>query len=131
MPGRDAGGEDLRHCVRVPVERRKMGRVLSAEGGVEMAEPTREDALLMTNLMGVSAQLGLAEANGFIWSDAFVGDHGEFTKRFPPGSKEFSYVTTVAGWFETVGTLVKHGLFNEELVHDWLAIELTWKRLES
>ena len=96
-----------------------------------MAEPTRDDAHLMTKHMGVSAQLGLAEANSFIWSDAFVGDHGEFKKRFPPGSKEFTYVTTVAGWFETIGTLVKHGLFSEELVHDWLAVELVWKRLEG
>jgi hypothetical protein len=99
--------------------------------GVEMAEPTHEDALLMTQLMSVSAELGLAEANSFLWSDAFVADYAEFKKRFPAGSKEQAYVTTVAGWFETVGTLVKHGLFNEELVHDWLAIELVWKRLEG
>jgi hypothetical protein len=95
-----------------------------------MAAPTRDDAQLVVQLAGVGAQLELGKANSFIWSEEFIADYAEFKKEFPPGSKELGRVNTLAGWYETVATLVKHGLLHEELVQDWLAIGMTWKRLE-
>ena len=35
----------------------------------------------------------------------------------------------VAAWYETIGTLWKHGLINEELLFDWLYITGMWERL--
>jgi hypothetical protein len=33
-------------------------------------------------------------------------------------------------YFETVGTLVRNGLFNENLAYDWLAIAPVWDRVK-
>lgn len=95
-----------------------------------MSHPTHEDAALVVQLAGLYLQGGGPDASGWIWGDAFVADYGEFKRRYPPGSKEARDVATVAGYYETIGTLVKHELLNEELVSDWLAVEPIWRRLE-
>ena len=40
-------------------------------------------------------------------------------------------IRAVLNWYETIGTLHKHGLLNEDLLFDWLAIDLTWDRMKS
>jgi hypothetical protein len=37
----------------------------------------------------------------------------------------------MAAWHETVATLWKRGLVNEELLFDWLWVAGVWERLES
>ena len=37
----------------------------------------------------------------------------------------------MCGWYETIGTLYKQKLFNEELLFDWLATNVRWKRVEN
>jgi len=96
-----------------------------------MAVPTREDATLVVQLATLGAELALAEATNFIWSDQFVGEYEEFKRRHAPGSKGFEQVNKTAGWYETIATLVKNDLLSAELVHDWLAVEMTWRRLEG
>jgi hypothetical protein len=96
-----------------------------------MAAPTREDATLVVQLATLGAELALAEATNFIWSDQFVAEYEEFKRRHSPGSKGFEQVNKVAGWYETIATLVKNDLLSAELVHDWLAVEMTWRRLEG
>jgi hypothetical protein len=34
-------------------------------------------------------------------------------------------------YFETIGTLVRNGLFSEDLAYDWLAIFPVWDRLKA
>lgn len=34
-------------------------------------------------------------------------------------------------FLESVGALYKHGTFSEELLFDWLAVDIVWKRIES
>jgi hypothetical protein len=96
-----------------------------------MAHPTHEDGQLLVQLARLNAQSGCSEASNFIWSDAFVSDYDEFKRKFPKGSREFGYIGTLAGFYETVGTLVKNELLNEDLVHDWLAVHMVWQRLEG
>jgi hypothetical protein len=95
-----------------------------------MANPTHEDAELVVQLARLNVELGCPDASQFVWSDAFIPDYDEFKRTFPRGSKEFGYVNRLAGFLETVGTLVKNGLLNEELVLDWLAVHMIWNRLE-
>jgi hypothetical protein len=96
-----------------------------------MAHPTHEDAQLLLQLARLNAESGCPEAGNFIWSDAFVSDYDEFKRKFPTGSKEHGYIRTLAAFYETVGTLVKNELLNEDLVLDWLAVHLVWSRLEG
>ncbi len=96
-----------------------------------MAHPTHEDAQLLVQLARLNVASGCPEAGDFMWSDAFISDYDEFKAKFPIGSKEFGYIRTLAGFYETVGTLVKNELINEDLVLDWLAVHMVWNRLEG
>jgi len=96
-----------------------------------MGQATKEDAQLLVQLARLGADMKLGEASGFIWSGEFVEDYDEFKAKFPWGSEGAGHVAAVAGFNETVGTLVKHRLIDEELVRDWLAFHLLWGKLEK
>jgi hypothetical protein len=95
-----------------------------------MAEATKEDARLVVQLAQLGTQMVPPQARGWIWSDEFVSDADEFREKYPPGSKEFDYVSGTATWYETIGTLWKNGLLNEELLSDWLYVTGMWERLK-
>jgi hypothetical protein len=77
------------------------------------------------------ATSGQNEAMNWMWSDQFIADYAEFVKKYPPGSEGFANASKICGWLETVGTLYKHELFNEELLFDWLTISLVWDRIKG
>jgi hypothetical protein len=91
-----------------------------------MSRPTYEDADIMLRLV----QAWPVEPSDWIWSDQFVADHGEFMQKYPDG-EEFSKVRGVLNWYETIGTLYKHGLLNEDLLFDWLAVYAVWDRVKD
>jgi hypothetical protein len=96
-----------------------------------MAKPNYQDATLMLQLAQWWATSGQNEAMNWMWSDQFIADYAEFVKKYPPGSEGFANASKICGWLETVGTLYKHELFNEELLFDWLTISLVWDRIKG
>ena len=96
-----------------------------------MAKPTYQDATLMVQLLQVGAARGQQAAMNWVWSDQFVPDYAEFVEKYPAGSEGYGNASNVCGWYETLGTLYKHGLFNEELLFDWLAVYLVWDRVKG
>lgn len=96
-----------------------------------MAKPTHQDANLMIQLAQWGSASGVPEAMNWLWSDEFETDYEEFVKKYPPGSEGAANITRIMNWFETIGTLYKQGLFNEELLHDWLAAYLVWDRVKG
>ena len=58
-------------------------------------------------------------------------NYDEFIAKYPRGSKEYGKATKGCGWFESIGTLYKQGLFNGELLFDWLTVKLPWSRLSG
>lgn len=96
-----------------------------------MSKPTYEDADVLIKMAQWNTALGIPDILNWIWSDAFITDYEAFTKKYPQGSEEFRKVIDLLGWYETLGTLYKNGLFNEELLFDWLLIGPHWKRLEG
>lgn len=81
---------------------------------------THDDAMLVVELAKLGAMNGLAEAAATIFADDF-----------DPGTAELGdpAVRTVLGWNETVGTLVKNGLLDRDLVYDWLWVAGSWDRV--
>jgi hypothetical protein len=71
------------------------------------------------------------KAGRFIFGDKFIADYAEFVRKYPRGSRQYSYVNQFLGVFETLGTLYKLGLFNEELLFEWQSVYPIWDRLES
>jgi hypothetical protein len=91
---------------------------------------TKEDAQLVVQLAQLGSQMADPKARGFIWGDSFIADAKGFFEKYPPGTQEWDYVGGVAAWYETIGTLWKHGLINEELLFDWLYVMGMWERLK-
>ena len=96
-----------------------------------MTKATYRDARLVLQLMQLHTALGLSEALNWLWSDQFIPDHAEFIKKYPLGSKGNIDTMKICGYFETIGTLWKHGLINENLLFDWLAVDMVWDRIKG
>ena len=96
-----------------------------------MTKPNYQDATLMLQIAQWLATSGQSEAMNWMWSDQFIADYAEFVKKYPPGSEGFANASKICEVCETIGTLYKHRLFNEELLFDWLAIGLVWDRIKG
>lgn len=96
-----------------------------------MSEPTYQDANLMLQIAQWWAVSGVNKAINWMWSDEFIPDYPEFVEKFPVGSKKYGRATLICGAMETLGTLYKHSLFNEELLFDWLAVSMVWERIKG
>ena len=96
-----------------------------------MSKPTHQDATLMIQLAQWMTASGAQDASNWVFSDQFIPDYEEFIKKYPPGSDGYGKASAVLGWFETVGTLYKQGLFSEDLLFDWLAVFFVWDRMKG
>ena len=96
-----------------------------------MSKPTHQDATLMLQIAQWWASAGVNEAVNWMWSDEFIADYAEFVEKYPAGSEEYGKASKIVGAMETLGTLYKHGLFNEELLFDWLAVSMVWDRISG
>jgi hypothetical protein len=81
---------------------------------------SHEDAMLIVELAKWGAAIDLGVAASAIWSDDFDPDSAEMTDR---------PVQTLLTFYETVGTLVKNGLLDRDLVYDWLWAAGVWSRV--
>jgi len=96
-----------------------------------MTKPTYQDAEIMLQVSQWGTAMGVQAAMNWMWSDKFIADYTVFREKHPPGSKGFRRATTVCSWFETIGTLYKNGLFNGDLLFDWLLITGPWERMKG
>ena len=96
-----------------------------------MSKPTHDDARLMVELAHLYAVQDVGEAAGWIRSDAFISDYAQFNATYPQGSVEALKLGKVLNYYETLGTLHKHDLINEDLLFDWLAINIVWDRVKG
>lgn len=79
-----------------------------------------EDAQLLVQLAQWTAIMGLEEAEAELFDDDF--DAGRATTQDMPVRRVFTFG-------ETVGTLVKNGLLDRDLVLDWLWVAGLWQRV--
>jgi hypothetical protein len=81
---------------------------------------SREDAQLVVQLAQWAATMGLDEAASAVLADTF--EPGSATMQDVP-------VRRVLNFYETIGTLVKNGLLDRELILDWLWVQGMWERV--
>ena len=81
---------------------------------------THDDAILMIELAKWGSMVGVFEASREVFADDFDAEAAEVTN--PSVSKLLMFG-------ETIGTLVKNGLIDRELVYDWLWVEGTWAKV--
>ncbi|HEV7844649.1 MAG TPA: hypothetical protein VGO83_00180 [Thermoleophilaceae bacterium] len=83
---------------------------------------SREDAALIVELAKWGAMIGLAEAGRDLFSDDFDPDSADALD---------PHIQTVLTFSETIGTLVKNGLLDRDLVLDWLWVSGMWDRVSK
>ena len=66
-----------------------------------------------------------------VWGDKYIKEHEEFIKKYPSGSKEFSYLIQICGWYESLGALWANDLLNEKLIDDWVFVSGIWERVKG
>jgi hypothetical protein len=81
---------------------------------------SHEDAMLIVELAKWGAAIELGAAAGAIWADDFDPETAEMTD--PP-------IQTLLTFYETIGTLVKNGLLDRDLVYDWLWAAGVWNQV--
>ena len=96
-----------------------------------MAKPSYQDATLILQIAQWASSEGIIAATNWMWSDEFIPDYSEFIKKYQRGSEEYNKASKICACMETIGTLYKHNLINEELLFDWLAISLTWEGIKG
>lgn len=93
--------------------------------------PDREDAWMLLRLLEIFIGSPLAEARNFLRTVPDGRTFAELREEYPPGTKEFQYIDTVMAFWETMGSLIKHGLLNEELAFDTFLDAPPWPKLEA
>jgi hypothetical protein len=93
-------------------------------------KPTHEDAMVMLGLIQASGMFGVGDAFAIIYADDFPADPDAFWAKYPMSSEGGQAVIGSMRYFETIGTLVRNGLFNEDLAYDWLSITVPWDKLK-
>lgn len=73
----------------------------------------------------------MAEARNFLRTVPDGRTFAELREEHPPGTREFQYIDTVLCFWETMGSLIKHGLLNEELAYDTFLDAPPWPKLEA
>src|SRR2546430_2092760 len=81
---------------------------------------THDDAMLIVELSKLGAMSGLDEASRTLWADDFDPDTAEVND---PAVQKTLY------FYETIGTLVKNGLFDRDLAYDWLWAAGAWAKV--
>ena len=96
-----------------------------------MSVPTPQDAQLVVQLAQLAAVQGLDKAVAWLFAHKMPTEPAAFRERYPVGSKGHRHATTTLNNMETIGTLWKHGLLNEELLFDWLWVSGVWERVKG
>ena len=86
-----------------------------------MAEASRDDVDLVLKLYDMRREPTMREARRFMIEEFYAENGKEFAEKYPPGSKENAYFRQATSYWDMVGTFVKRGLLNKELLFETLA----------
>jgi hypothetical protein len=91
--------------------------------------PSRDDAAALIQLATLHAQLQVSAGLDVLWRSDFPTDPYTIDAWFAPGTDGRRGLEAVLVWFQTVGTLVRHGLLDAELCRDFARADLVWERI--
>jgi hypothetical protein len=95
-----------------------------------VANGTREDAATLLQLARLAAEMNVGAGMDVLWHDDFPTEAHKIEERFPFGSQGRRGLDALCVWYDTVGTLVKNGLFDRDLCSDWLSVTVIWDRIK-
>lgn len=93
--------------------------------------PTAADAQLVVAMQHVDAVSGAMAGWEYLLAFETPPTLLQLRKRHPRDSGEYRCISAFLGSCETLGTFVKQGLVNEQLVHDLYWIAGAWRQSEK
>ena len=102
-----------------------------ADAGAGDGAPSRDDAWMLLRLLEMFLAPPMAEARNFLRTLPEGRTFAELREEYPPGTKEFQHIDTVLAFWETIGSLIKHGLINEDLAFDTFLDAPPWPQMEA
>ena len=81
-----------------------------------------DDAQVLLRCAELYQAMNLGEISGWVYSDDFPTEYTAFVADYPQGSERYAELMRYAGYYETVATLWKHKLFDEDLLLDWMLV---------
>jgi hypothetical protein len=94
-----------------------------------VAGPSHDDAAALVQLVHLHAQLQVSDGLDVVWRPDFPQDPYTIDAWYPPGTDGRRGLESVLVWFQTVGTLVKHGLLDPAIARDVARADLVWARI--
>ncbi len=88
-----------------------------------------DDAQVLLRCAELFQEMNLGEVSGWVHGEGFPTDYSAFVADHPQGSERYGELMRYAGYYETVATLWKHKLFDEDLLFDWMLVP--WKRVSG
>ena len=88
-----------------------------------------DDAAALVQLVHLHAQLQVSDGLDVLWRADFPQDPYTIDAWYPPGTDGRRGLESVLVWFQTVGTLVKHGLLDPAIARDVARADLVWARI--
>ena len=95
------------------------------------AAPDAHDVDLLLRLLDLVLSEPVAKARNFFRAIPDGLTFPEILEKYPRGTEEFRYFDTMMTFWETVGSLLKHGLLNEELAFDTFLDGPPWPKVEA
>ncbi len=93
--------------------------------------PNREDLEILLRIMEIYLSDPVRKARSF-WRTIPDGlTFEELLEKYPRGGDEYELFSTMMVFWETIGSLVKHGLLNEELAFDTFLDAPPWNKVET
>jgi len=96
---------------------------------VSATAPSHDDAAALVQLAHLHAQLQVSDGLDVLWRPDFPQDPYTIDAWYPPGTDGRRGLESVLVWFQTVGTLVKHGLLDPAIARDMARADLVWARI--
>jgi len=96
-----------------------------------LKRPTAKDAEIYLRLLETMNTPEMQKASEWFMEEFSAKDYEEFKSKYRPESEGFRHVGQILASLEIAGTLVSHGLLNENLYFDTSGIEFIWKKVES
>ena len=94
------------------------------------ATPDRADADTLLRLLEIYLSDPVRRARNF-WRTIPDGlTFAELREKYPPGTEPYEHIDAMMIFWETVGSLIRHGLLNEELAFDTFLDAPPWKKIE-
>ena len=96
-----------------------------------MSDPTREDAQLLIQILGIITQnKELGDAINWVAYELNAKTYEEFKEKHPMGSDELKKFNNFLAIFEFIGVLVNRNLLSVDLIYDAWG-DLFWKKTEA